>query len=70
MWSPVGKEMGIPGRALEGNHWQMGEVDMANVHHLMGIQRRDCFTLLATSVNHFVREELKMAEPLRCLHRI
>ena len=29
MWAPVALELGIPWRAAEAMHWQLGEVDMA-----------------------------------------
>lgn len=29
MWEKIAKEMGIPWRAVEGMHWQMGQTEMA-----------------------------------------
>jgi hypothetical protein len=29
MWSKIAEEMGVPWRAVEAMHWQLGEADMA-----------------------------------------
>jgi hypothetical protein len=29
MWQLIAKEMGLPWKALETKHWEMGEKDMA-----------------------------------------
>lgn len=63
MWTRVAEEMGMPWRAVEAMHWQLGEHEMAR---RAGVTP---FILANTTSGMDPRSQLRHGGPLPCLRR-